>query len=61
MSLTTINLATPKAGARHELLFNKPPSLVQCFKSVLSSGCTGKDKCLVNFLLKFVFGFYRNV
>jgi hypothetical protein len=26
MSLTIMNLVTPKAGAKHELLFNKPAS-----------------------------------
>jgi hypothetical protein len=33
ISVTIINLITPKAGAKHELLFNKPPYGQQAIKT----------------------------
>ncbi len=33
MALAIVNLATPKAGAEHDLLFNKPPPAYLMFGS----------------------------
>ncbi len=38
MSLAVVNLVTPKAGAKHELLFNKSASIKALPSVVVSSG-----------------------
>ncbi len=40
VSMPIINLGTPKAGAKHELLFNEPASGFKCVSFIEKPNCT---------------------
>ncbi len=42
ISLSNVNLLTPKAGAKHELLFNKPASMVSLLNIQIGLKCYKK-------------------
>jgi hypothetical protein len=67
MGLIVMNLVTPKAAAKHELLFNKPTSginlasnkeasSVRCFRKSLPYSINSKIKGLYESIFKFVHG-----